>query len=156
MTDFRTAYRPDIGRADLAYSNGAIEIDDGLETAVIISIFTDRRARPDDVVPGDPSDRRGWWGDAYPAVTGDRIGSRLWLLAREKQLPSVVVRAREYVRESLQWMIDDGIAETIDIYAEITSPGTLGILVTIYRPLKGAVEFRYSYAWEAQALRRVA
>lgn len=153
MTDLRLAYNPEIQKADLSFDGIGIETDDGLETACIISLFTDRRARTDDVVPGDQNDRRGHWGDALADEPGDRIGSRLWLLSREKQLQSVVVRAKEYAIEALQWIIDDGIATQIDVYAEISSPGVLGLLVTIYRPQKSEVDYRYQYAWEQQALR---
>lgn len=149
----RLVYRSDIGRADLSFDGIGMTTDEGLETACIVSLFSDRRARPDDAVPGETDDRRGHWGDALVSVQGDRIGSRLWLLAREKQLPSVVGRAKEYARESLQWIIDDGIATQVDVYAEISAPGVLGLLVTIYRPQRSAVEFRYQYAWEQQALR---
>lgn len=72
--------------------------DDGLMTAVIISLFTDARAHDDDPLPdervGVSSDRRGWWGDCLPDAQGEQtlesIGSRLWLLWREKDLDSVV------------------------------------------------------------------
>ena len=78
--------------------------DDGLMTAVIISLFTDARAHDDDPLPdervGVSSDRRGWWGDCLPDAQGEQtlesIGSRLWLLWREKDLDSVVARARQY------------------------------------------------------------
>jgi len=57
---------------------------DPLARAVIISLFTWRRANPDDVLPaGD--DRQGWFGDTFAEVRGDRIGSRLWLLSRPEQ-----------------------------------------------------------------------
>ena len=93
--------------------------DEEFQTAVLISLFSDRRANDDDVLP-DPesSDRRGWWGDlAAPIIEGDQIGSKLWLLNREKTLPTVLQKAKQYAREALQWMIDDGVALTIDVEA---------------------------------------
>lgn len=142
--------------ADLSFDGQAIEVDDGLATAVYLSLFTDRRAHEDDVPPTAPEDRRGWWGDAFPAVGGDRIGSRLWLLCREKQLLSVVARAKECAEESLQWMIEDGITKRVDVFAEISSPGTLGLSVTIVRPTFSVVQFRYFFAWASQTLKMAA
>ena len=47
--------------ADLSLSHGRIELSDGVETAVVQRIFTDRQARPDDDLPDGPNgDRRGW------------------------------------------------------------------------------------------------
>ena len=97
-----------------------LEYDEGLETAVIISLFTDRRANFDDILP-DSSNRdfRGWWGDlASPLIEGDQIGSRLWLLEREKTLKTVLVRAKQYAEEALQWMIEDRIATKIEVDVE--------------------------------------
>lgn len=120
--------------------------DEGLETAVIISLFTDRRANPDDELPsGD--DRRGWWGDGLAEVEGDRIGSRLWLLSREKQLQSVVARAREYASEALQWLIDDGVAEAVNVEAEIVRMGVLGLGIEIVQPGKRPVKYRFEKFW---------
>ena len=61
--------------------------------------------------------RQGWWGDTYATVAGDRIGSRLWLLQREKILPLTLQRAEAYAKEALQWMIDDRLVERITVNA---------------------------------------
>ena len=69
-----------VGAADLAVNaSGALAEDDGLQTAVVLSLFLDARARPDDGAEGH---RRGWVGVAF--TPEDRVGSRLWLLKREK------------------------------------------------------------------------
>ena len=43
-----------------------------LVRAVMISLFTWRRANPDDALP-DGKSRMGWWGDSFPTVANDRI-----------------------------------------------------------------------------------
>lgn len=133
--------------ADLVPADMGLGEDDGLETAVLISLFSDRIALADDVLPDSSGDRRGWWGDALAAQAGDRIGSRLWLLAREKQLVSVLSRAREYARESLQWLIDDGVARDVQVTAEIVRQGVLGLGVTVLRATGGPVRFRFDTFW---------
>lgn len=132
---------------DLSVDGADLESDDGLETAVVLSLFTDRRAREDDVLPDPNSDRRGWWADAYPDIEQDQIGSRLWLLYREKQLPVVLQRAREYARESLQWLIDDGVARAVDVSAEVVRTGVLGLGVVIHRTGKPVAQYRFDLFW---------
>ena len=106
MTDLRTIFIDMDQGADLALETFALASDDGLETAVILSLFTDARARDDDTLPAGQTDRRGWWADAFPAVAGDRFGSRLWLLRRSKQLQESLIVAREYAEEALAWLVE--------------------------------------------------
>jgi phage gp46-like protein len=101
------------GDFDLLVENRDLAGDLGPVTPITVSLFTDRLARVDDPLPeyqpGKKSDRRGWWGD-LERLDGwaDPIGSRLWLLSREKEMPSVVHRAQEYAKEALKWIIDKG------------------------------------------------
>jgi len=88
----------------------------GLVRAVVISLFTWRRASPDDLI--DDAERYGWWGDSYPAVADDKIGSRLWLLRRVKLTAATERDAEFYAREALQWLIDDGHVLGLDVLTE--------------------------------------
>lgn len=129
---------------DLALGSGArgrdLEGDPGLFTAVVISLFTDARAHDDDVLPDDRAgqpeaekDRRGWWGDALRA-DADRsgpLGSRLWLLWREKDLPSVVARAQSYAQEALRWLSDLGYVVTVSAGARRVQARHIGISVSV-------------------------
>jgi phage gp46-like protein len=153
VSDLRTLLLPaapgrwpafDLGRAPPGLAE-----DDGLETAVILSLFTDRRAEDDDIIPDGTADRRGWWADAWPEIAGDRIGSRLWLLSREKQRREVLNRAREYAREALAWLVADGIARAIEVEAEIARPGVLGLSVRIDRPARPPARYRFDLFWTA-------
>lgn len=134
--------------ADIALAGYDLQADDGLQTAVILSLFTDRRADDDDVLPGG-DDRRGWWADAWPAEPADRFGSRLWLLSREKQTNQVLIRAREYTEEALAWLVDDGVAQQVQVEASVVRTGVLGLLIQIDRPDGTAVDYRFDYLWEA-------
>ena len=93
MSDIRTIFISYEKGADWLLQQPSLAGDDGLDTAVILSLFSDARARAGDDTPA-PDDLRGWWGDAFAAKTGDRFGSRLWLLGRRKQLPSVLAEAK--------------------------------------------------------------
>lgn len=139
---------------DFSVEDEDLESDDGLETAVIISLFTDRRARDDDELP-DPNnlDKRGWWGDLVAEVEDDQIGSRLWLLERSKTMPDILVKAKEYAEEALQWMILDNAAMKIEVEAE--RQGTegndrLALLVKIHQTSGNVTALKFNTKWEAQ------
>ena len=151
MTDVALFWDNRLGVADLALAGADLASDDGLRTAILVSLFSDARARDDDPLPA-PEDRRGWWGDAVSVEEGDETGSRLWLLAREKRLASVVGRARDYAAEALAWLTEDGVASSVGIEVEVQG-GILGndrlaIGVTVERPT-GPSRQRFDYVWEA-------
>lgn len=160
VDDIRIIWDVGLMKGDFVFDDAAqdLESDNGLETAVIISLFTDRRAKVDDILP-DPNnlDRRGWWGDlASPDVEGDQIGSRLWLLNREKTLESVLVRAKEYAEESLQWFLEDGAAKKIEVETERQgTPGNdrLAIGGRIFKPDGTVFPFNFEAQWIAQKAR---
>lgn len=111
---------------DLVTADDRLVAGDPLETAVLISLFSDRRASGDDEHDGD---RRGWWADnaSHP------IGSRLWLLHRAKTSAETVARAREYAEEALAWLVADGIASAVRVEAARVGQ-VLRLSVTIERP----------------------
>lgn len=145
--DLRTIYDTELRSADLVLASGQMDTDTGLQTAVFLSLFTDARAQDDDELPGGSTDRRGWFGDSFADTAGDRFGSRLWLLYREKQTDQVLERARGYARESLQWLIDDGVASSVDVAASWLRAGVLLLEVAILRAEGGPVQFRFEYFW---------
>lgn len=102
---------------------------DLLTRAVIISLFTWRRAERDDDTP----QIFGWWGDTWPTVQNDRIGSRLYLLRRSKLTNKTPQLARDYVRQALEWMTEDGVAARLDVIPTRTGIDTLALAITIYQ-----------------------
>lgn len=142
---------------ELVLSGFDLARDDGLETAVIISLFTDRRASAEQIPAELPQDDlRGYWGDISNASAADQTGSLLWLLAREKQLPQVLSRAQQYCREALAWMTEDLVATRVEVATEFIAQGWMLILVDIYRPTGSPVRYRFNYEWAAQAAKRSA
>lgn len=134
---------------DLDQAGYDLRTESGLRSAVMVSLFTDRRAKDDDVIPDGTDDRRGSWQDAYLDATDDSHGSRLWLLSREKEIPQTLVRAREYAEEALQWLIDDGIAKGVTVLAERVRSGVLGLQIVIELVSGGAYEDVFDYTTEA-------
>ncbi|UXF57501.1 baseplate protein [Chromohalobacter phage YPCBV-1] len=133
---------------DLALEGGDLATDEGLETAVVLSLFTDRRAEPADALPDGTTDRRGYWADAY----NDRPhGSRLWLLHREKELDAVLRRAREYAEEALAWLVEDEVASEVVVEATNLRREVLQLRVEIRRGEREALERQYDYVWQNAA-----
>lgn len=136
---------PDITLTVNGVEGTALSIDDRLIRSAIVSLFTWRRANTDDPFEGQ---RMGWWGDTVADIPNDRIGSRLWLLAREKVLPATINRAREYAAESLAWMVDDGLASRVEVQAERYGVEGIAISATIYRTDGQVTNLRFDNVWE--------
>jgi phage gp46-like protein len=151
MSDLALRWDGNTDSADIAVESNDLARDLGLDTAVMLSLFLDRRAADGDPLPDGESDRRGWWADALPVAEGDRIGSRLWLLARAKRTQETLTRAEEYVREALQWMLDDLVASRVEVTAEYAHTSALVLTVEIYRPgREGPTRYRFDRIWRAQ------
>lgn len=135
-------------RLDLKVEKNDLTIDDSLKTAVLLSVFTDKRAKSIELPPGQ-SWRRGWWADLVSEIQGDQHGSKLWLIEREKQTPEVAERAKEYIEEALQWMIEDGVASSISVSTDISVRGILGIGIEIVRPSGDRSTFKFDYVWQS-------
>lgn len=129
MSDTAITWIPTQGIGDWSLSGGQLLTGDDIETALYISLFSDRVANPDDVIPDGSGDPRGWWGD----TNKDRpIGSRLWLLSRAKQTTQTLNLAKDYITEALQWLIDDGLVDHFDITVEWTAASMLGMWIVSY------------------------
>lgn len=136
----------DVERLAADWREGRGDLNDGndLQTAIIISLFTDRVARDDDDIDGD--DRRGWWGDSGEDMD---IGSRLWLLRRQKLTQKVAQKAEDYAREALQWLITDGVVSSIDAATQIVYPRRLNMVLRYRKPgSTDSTDMRFFWVWE--------
>lgn len=142
MTDISMLYDPATMTGRLDVVKGDLLTGDDLKTAICLSLFTDRIADDDDQID-DPDDRRGCWIDAF----NPRLGSRLWELKRQKITPYFCQRARDYALESLQWLIDDGVVEAIDVGLSTASvKGQIWLHVSVS---KGRVKREFEFLWRA-------
>jgi len=155
-TDIGLTWNQDLQACEIAFADNDVVMSQSLLGAVLISLFTDARAADDDPLPDSQStDRRGWWGDATnTAKPGDSVGSRLWLIERERSSDAVVVKAKLYIEEALQWMIDEGVAASIVVEVEkqaIPGSGTLILAyqVKIQKPAGGTETFKFEQEWRA-------
>jgi len=137
----------------------AVELEDTLQTAVILSIFTDRRAGVDDKLPTGETDRRGWVGDEFTSddfdSRPDAWGSLLWTCYGGKSSKELAERARFAVAEALEWMVRDGIASRVDVTAQWVGErqDRLAVRPVVYKP--GQVSPVYDVLW-GTSIRRLA
>lgn len=105
-------YDPVNRRADYQFDGTDFVFDTTPASAMVFSLFADRRARPDDPLPSVVTDwsrpstlsaKRGWVGD-FLSASGGLVGSRLWLLKRRKATEGTRQAAIGYGTEGLQWM----------------------------------------------------
>lgn len=146
----KLAYDNDAQRGDFLRSTGAnLDTDEGLETAVTISYFTDARAKPSDGVNAE-QDQRGWWGTIYLEDQPDiELGSRLWLLKRMKLTDESLRLAGSFAKESLLWLMPDVASEIIAVAERIQGVYNAAVINTqIIRPRKSAP--RFEGKWKVQ------
>lgn len=113
-------------------SDGGLLLDDGIETVVMISMFTDCRATVDDgIKAGD--DMGGWWFDVYSETPGENTGSKLWTLYDSTLSDETVNKVQTYADEALAWMVDEGAATSATTVATRVEDG-VQCVTTITRP----------------------
>jgi phage gp46-like protein len=133
------------------FEMGDIAKDEGLETAVLISLYTDRRVTVAELPPNE-TDQGGWWADTFEQE-GDGTGSKIWLLNKSKANDQTIAQMETYAAEALQWMIDDGVARSISIEASYDENKNLLLEISVTKPT-GDEPNVYSLLWDGQNLKR--
>jgi phage gp46-like protein len=154
MGDIRIVWDPATGTGDFNMLGAGLELGHDLETAVLISLFTDAQADPGDIV--FDNDPHGWWADTYaaledPALTpipGDRIGSKLWQAFGRPRNQDTLNWLRDTILTALSWMLADGVASAVDATPLFTSSGGIGAVVTI---TANGVPAVFNYAWAQES-----
>ncbi len=159
MPDIALAWQPLDARGDFGIAGGALATGNDLETAVLVSLFSDAAASPGYVAPDGSTDPRGWWADTYEtaAAGGTVLGSLLWQLFRGVKAgnTNLPLQAQNACAVALQWLVADGIAASVQVAAGWVAPTALGIQVVVTRPNGGTQQFRYQALWDALSPLRV-
>jgi len=135
---------------DLVIENGDLKADEGLETAVLISLFSDKRVTLEQL-PRGLTDRRGWWADLISEPQDDEIGSQLWRLEPGKILASTPNEVESIIKDALDWLIEDGVAAEITVAAVRAGLTQVEAEVVISRPSGDDIPFRF--LWDGQRLK---
>jgi phage gp46-like protein len=140
MADIAIAYNPTARCCDLVFTGRDFALDATPVSALLISLGSDRRARLDDVLPDAYSamnpagpatllGRRGWVGDGLDNQAR-LIGSRLWLLVRQKATEGVRKSAEQILAEALAWL-NSGRGLALDITVRWFNKTTLAYRVRV-------------------------
>ena len=134
-------------------ADGDFETTEGLDTAILLSLLEERRANESEV--STPQKRRGWIGNDLGDIAVYELGSKLWLLNQERLTTDTLNRAVDYARQSLQWMLDDNIATSINVTGEIEYPEGIKLFIVLSRE-NNKVESFYFNLWDNTLFREAA
>ncbi len=123
--------------------NGDISVADFFDTAILYSLFGERRAGEDEVI--EPQRRRGWIGNGE-----FENGSKIWLFEQARVNRDIMNRIADEAKKALQWLVDDGYAVSIDDPETIYKNGVLCLEVVIRRS-RDKVDRRFFELWENTA-----
>ncbi len=126
---------------DLLISDNDLATDGGLQTAVFISLFTDRRS-------DRQGEQRGYWADGITSDDQEQWGSLLWTLENKPITATLLLQMEQYCNAALEWMKTDGVASSVSTSATRTGSEDIKIDVIITRPQSDP--HRYSYLWNSQ------
>jgi phage gp46-like protein len=74
------------------------------------------------------TDKGKWWADPS-------FGSELWLLKQDGKVDGQTAGTLErMIRESLRWLVDDGLAVSVECAAERNGKNRIDYQVTVNRP----------------------
>jgi len=121
-------------------ANGDIDTAEFFDTAIMYSLFGERRASSTEVV--EPQLRRGWIGN-----DDFENGSKLWLFYQERLTRNVLNRIEDEAKNSLQWLVDGGYAVSIDNPVASISNRRVLLTITIRRSRDEVVRKFYDL-WE--------
>lgn len=107
---------------DIDFLNGDFELTDGLDTALYLSVFGEKRASRSEVT--EPTLRRGHFTNEFSAIQDYEVGSKLWLfIDQAKNTESNLLSIENTVSEGLSWMIDDNIISDSEVEAQRVDGG---------------------------------
>jgi phage gp46-like protein len=146
MADFKLIQNENDLTYDLAFEDNDFVLDEGLETSVIISLFSDRRVKKDEL-PQGVEGLRGWFGDTFE---GEKLGSKLWLLFRAKETQQTENLIGDYAKQALNWMQTENVAKEVAIDVGFPERGLARLEIDITKPTGEEITFRFDQNWEAQ------
>lgn len=115
-------------RADLVVENGDVVLDEGLATAVLISLFSDMRT-PEELVEEGVINRHGFWAEA----TRDPWGSLLYTNYRGKADARTAESDREAASDALRWLIDERILQAVNVEVEVQAGERIAVRIGLVR-----------------------
>lgn len=141
----------DRGIYDIQIDGSDFASAEGFESAIATSYFTDSRAPA--VQVQEAQKRRGWVGNILTAIASRELGGLLWILDQARITNDTLNFAKSFAQDSLQWLIEDGLARSVQV--SVTRNGTRGIsILTDITTIENTV-LRYVTLWRSTDLTRI-
>lgn len=110
--------RPDQeGRFKLRIENGDFASDQGFETSLWVSLFSDARATESQI--SNPQQRRGWMGNLASPVENRELGSLLFLAEQSRLNQNALNQNIDFAQKSLQPLVEDNQAKSVNVSGQI-------------------------------------
>lgn len=106
---------------DLTYSGQDLLTESSLKTAILISVWTDARA----------GDQGGWWGDSF--ANRPIADSLVWTLLGKPATDDNVALGIGYVKESLQWLVEDKWITELIVTGESQTDSTTHLTIFAFK-----------------------
>lgn len=142
--DIKITQDEDTKKYSIRIANGDLELTDGLDSSISVSLLSNARAVSDQVLT--PDRREGWLGDVVQD-SGRPMGSSLWLQDQRRLTQENLNGSITSGRESLDWMTEDDIATSVNVTGEIIPK--LGNRLNIeFTSKTGVTSNQYVNLWE--------
>lgn len=132
--------------SEIEIKNGLVMADEGFRTAVYLSLFG---GNSDDT--GEVINNETWWGNCLDNLSeNEKLIGRFDAYVKSVPMTSRnIVVAEEKAKQDLQWIIDDGIADSVEV--EITSgeKNKINLSVKIGKAGEILEAGNYSLQWES-------
>lgn len=125
---------------DISFTNGDFTLTNGLDTALLMSVYGEKRANSSEV----PVQylQRGWWGNLFNDVENYEVGSKLWLLYQARRNQDTLNRGITYLNDGFKWLLQDTFIDRVEVTGEITNNG-ITFLVSLYRSQNLVASYSY-------------
>jgi phage gp46-like protein len=129
---------------DCALEDGLFVADHALGTALYISLFGGNKADS-----GKVKNRNTWWGNTLAGVTEkEKIISRFQnFITGSPMTVKNIKYAEEAAKQDLKWVIDEGIADKINVTGRAEGENKFRLYVQILKEGKSVYESNYGALW---------
>jgi phage gp46-like protein len=148
--DLKLAYIPptlpgEWGYFDLVLdASGQLAMDDGLESAIILALYTNARNPDDRTRDRMGAMAQGYWGNALSPEVPE-MGSLFYSFAREPRTEATRERYRREAEQRLSVLVDDGVAQSITVEAEFWQEEGIALKIRTVGPTGDARQ--YDFIW---------
>jgi len=129
---------------EIEYFNGQAVMSDGFEAAVYLSLFGGN----EDDSGGDETAHLEWWGNkSEPDETRHYRSRTQHLVQSLPAIPANLRRIEDAVLADLKWMLDTGLAASIEATVTMPAPKRIDIAVELVASDDRTFVFERELAW---------